>query len=212
MQNSTGRQRRRRSAFREAAALALAQSLGLPVPSVSAVQQIGGRWSVIMDRAEGPAFAEACLRDPDRLPAYLAKMVQLHMRVHSHAGGGLGGMKARLRANIRAATNLGEARRRSLLDRLATLPDGDRLCHGDFHPWNIMGPPGQQLLVDWVDACCGEPAADVCRSYVLMRPHLPDFASAYVDRYSAASGAEPRKYPSVAAMRGGGAPRGGRAR
>jgi Ser/Thr protein kinase RdoA (MazF antagonist) len=114
-------------------------------------------------------------------------MVKLHMRVHSHAGVRLGTMKGRLRANIMGAPNLGEGRQRSLLGRLATLPDGDRLCPGDFHPWNIMGPPVQELLVDWLDACCGEPAADVCRSYVLMRPHVPDLATAYVDGYAAAS-------------------------
>jgi aminoglycoside phosphotransferase (APT) family kinase protein len=193
------------SAFREAAALALAQSLGLPVPAVKAVQQIGDRWGVIMERAEGPVFTEADQRDPDRVTAYLAEMVKLHMRVHSHAGGRLGSMKGRLQANIRAATNLGKARQRRLLDRLATLPDGDRLCHGDFHPRNIIGPLGQELLVDWLDACCGEPAADVCRSYVLMSRHIPAFASAYVDRYCAASGESResilRWLPFVAAAR-----------
>jgi aminoglycoside phosphotransferase (APT) family kinase protein len=193
------------AAFREAAALALAQSVGLPVPPVRSVQQIGGRWAVIMDRADGPAFAEAGHRDPGRLSAFLAEMVQLHMRVHSQSGARLGTMKARLRANIQVATILGEARRHNLLDRLAALPDGDRLCHGDFHPWNIMGLRGQELLVDWLDAFSGDPAADVCRSYVLMRPHLPDFASAYVDRYGAASGVSRenilRWLPCVAAAR-----------
>ena len=193
------------SAFREAAALALAQSLELPVPSVEAVHQIGDRWGVIMDRAEEAAFAEADQRDPHRVTAYLAEMVKLHMRVHSHAGGRLGSMKARLRTNILAATNLGEARRQSLLDQLAALTDGDRLCHGDFHPRNIMGPPGQAILVDWLDACCGEPAADVCRSYVLMHRHVAAFASAYVDRYSEASGESRERIlqwlPFVAAAR-----------
>lgn len=193
------------AAFREAAALALAKSFGLPVPSVKAVQQIGDRWCVVMDRAEGAALAAAEDSDPHRLTAYLAKMVKLHMRVHSHAGVRLGGMKARLRGNILAATILGQARQRSLLDGLAALPDGDRLCHGDFHPWNIIGPPGKEVVVDWLDACCGEPAADVCRSYVLMRPHLPAFASAYVERYAAASDASAesifRWLPFVAAAR-----------
>jgi aminoglycoside phosphotransferase (APT) family kinase protein len=114
-------------------------------------------------------------------------------------------MRARLQADIRTTAILGPERRRLLLDGLAALPEGDRLCHGDFHPWNIMGSPGQPILVDWVDACCGEPAADVCRSYVLMSPHLPDLASAYVDRYAAASSASRdsilRWLPVVAAAR-----------
>ncbi len=193
------------TAFREAAALALAQSLGLPVPSVRAVKRFADRWGIVMDRVEGPAFAEAIKREHDRLPAYLAEMVHLHMRVHSQADARLGSMKARLRANIGAATMLGVARQRILLDGLAALPDGDRLCHGDFHPWNIIGPLGHELIVDWLDACSGAPAADVCRSYVLMRPHLPDFASAYVDTYAAASGESRERIlrwlPFVAAAR-----------
>jgi Ser/Thr protein kinase RdoA (MazF antagonist) len=127
------------------------------------------RWCVIMDRVDGSAFAEAGRRDPDWLPAYLAEMVRLHRLVHGCPGRGLGSMKARLQANIRATTNLGEARQRPILDGLATLPEGDRLCHGDFHPWNIMGSPGQPILVDWVDACCGEPAADVAGPMLMRR-------------------------------------------
>jgi hypothetical protein len=33
-----------------------------------------------------------------------------------------------------------------------------------------MGPFGHEVLIDWIDASRGEPAADVCRSYVLLRP------------------------------------------
>jgi aminoglycoside phosphotransferase (APT) family kinase protein len=83
---------------------------------------------------------------------------------------------------------LSERRRRTLLAELAAMPDGDRLCHGDFHPYNIMGPPGHEVLVDWLDASRGDPAADACRSYVLLRPVVPEIASAYVDAYSQASG------------------------
>ena len=80
-----------------------------------------------------------------------------------------------------------------------------RLCHGDFHPWNTMGQLGHAVLLDWLDGCCGEPATDVCRSHVLMWPHLPEFAVAYVDRHAVASG-DPREsilrwLPFIAAAR-----------
>ena len=38
-------------------------------------------------------------------------------------------------------------------------------------------------MVDWTSASRGEPAADVCRSYVLMKPSMPELATAYVDAY-----------------------------
>ncbi len=153
-----------------------------------AVHQIGERWAVVMDRVDGPALAAAALAEPGRAPELLADMARLHRRIHGHPGIHLGSLKGRLAANIRQATMLGAARQRTLLAGLAGMPDGDRLCHGDFHPWNVLGLPGRAMVVDWPDASSGDPAADVCRSWVLMRPHVPDLAAAYVDTYTAAAG------------------------
>jgi Ser/Thr protein kinase RdoA (MazF antagonist) len=178
------RPERKEAAFDEAAVLALAESFGLPAPRVRGVDQVDGRWGIAMTRVDGAAFGEAMLGEPGHIAGYLAAMASLHARLHRHSGARLGGMKARLADNIARAGGLGDARRRNLLDGLAALPDGDRLCHGDFHPWNILGAIGEETIVDWLDACRGVPAADVCRSFVLMRPHVPDLASDYVDAYA----------------------------
>lgn len=177
----------KRAAFREASILALIEALGLPAPSARAVGQIDGRWGIAMTPAEGPSFADT-LRRPVGRTAGLKRMARLQIAIHSHPGTHLGSLKARLAANIGRAELPDDALRRWLLDGLAALPEGDRLCHGDFHPWNILGPPGREVVVDWLDACAGEPAADVCRSYVLIRPAAPDLAAAYVDAYAAAAG------------------------
>jgi hypothetical protein len=42
--------------------------------------------------------------------------------------------------------------------------------------------------------CRGDPAADVCRSYVLIRHAAPRIASAYVDAYAAVSNHGARKF------------------
>lgn len=195
----------KRSAFREAAVLALAGSLGLPVPQVRGVQQIGDRWGVIMTRADGPSFAHAMRRQRERVPAYLKAMALLQVRVHSLPGTQLGSLKARLAADINRATILGEVRQRVLLERLAAMPEGERLCHGDFHPLNILGPLGAETLIDWLDASRGDPAADVCRSFVLIKRLAPQIAAAYVDTYADASGENRERIhswlPFVAAAR-----------
>jgi Phosphotransferase enzyme family len=38
----------------------------------------------------------------------------------------------------------------------ANMPDDDRLCHGDFHPLNVLGEASQPFVIDWPDACRGE--------------------------------------------------------
>ena len=79
------------------------------------------------------------------------------------------------------------------------------MCHGDFHPMNILGSPGREMVVDWLDASRGDPAADVCRSYVLIEPSYPELASAYLAIYSELSGMSKERIirwlPFVAAAR-----------
>jgi len=180
--------RPKRSAFREAAILALVESFALPVPEVQGVRRIGDRWGVIMSRAPASSFADAVRQQLGLLPAYLKEMALLHVRIHAHPGTQFPGAKPRLAADIAKAGILGRTRQDALLRRLTEMPDGDRLCHGDFHPLNILGPPGRAVIVDWPNASRGDPAADVCRSYVLIRHSAPEIASRYVDAYAAAGG------------------------
>ena len=154
-----------------------------------------------MSCAEGPCFVDAMRDHPERLPGYLAAMAQLQFRVHSHPGTRLGGLKVRLAGDISRATMLGEARRNVLLEQLAAMPEGERLCHGDFHPLNILGPVGREVLVDWLDATRGDPATDVCRSFVLMRHWASEAAAAYVEAYAGVGGETPETGVQVASVR-----------
>jgi len=53
---------------------------------------------------------------------------------------------------------------------------------------NILGEASQPVIIDWPDARRGDPAADVCRSYVLMKLHAAEIATTYLDAYCQISG------------------------
>jgi Phosphotransferase enzyme family len=178
----------KRSAFREAANAAVAESLGLPVPEIHGLRCFGDRWGIIMSLAEGPSFAESIRAKPDLTSTYVTEMALLQFRVHGHPGTHFASLKARLAANIRRANGLDAATQSRLLAKLQALPEGERLCHGDFHPFNILGPPSRPTLIDWLDASSGVPAADVCRSYILIGHSEPKIASTYVEAYIEVSG------------------------
>jgi aminoglycoside phosphotransferase (APT) family kinase protein len=178
----------KRAVFREAAALAQAEALGLPVPSVGGVREIDGRWGMVMDRVDGRSFADVIVAQPADRAAHLKKMALLHRRIHACQAVFSGSLKARLEADICRAPVLSEGQRRRLIDELGALPDSDRLCHGDFHPWNVLGLPSRPSVIDWMAASRGTPAADVCRSYVLIRSIAPDLASSYVEAYAQVTG------------------------
>ena len=56
-------------------------------------------------------------------------------------------------------------------------------AHGDFHPLNILGDISDPVIIDWLDARRGDPAADVCRSYLLLKLHAAEIAMPYLDAY-----------------------------
>lgn len=174
------------SAFREAGNLAILERLALPAPRVHAVGQYDDRWGLLMDRAPGPSFAERMI--PSRDMSYLEAMARLHHAIHGKPGTGLCSLKARLSVGIRHSQHLDAAARDRLQRQLAALPDDDRVCHGDFHPWNVHGAPGDVMVVDWLDAGSGHPAADVCRTYILIHSADPAAAMAYVEAYARISG------------------------
>jgi aminoglycoside phosphotransferase (APT) family kinase protein len=82
-----------------------------------------------------------------------------------------------------------------LLSGLAGMPEGDRLCHGDFHPVNVMGETSRPFVIDWPDACRGDPAADVCRSFLLLKLHALEIAEPYLEAYCSINNAPESSRP-----------------
>jgi len=147
------------------------------------VLEVGGRWGIVFDRVKERSFAERMREDPSLIPECLLALARLHARIHDQPAPQLGRLKSRLAANIAGTGLLDEPIKQIMLNRVAGMPHGDRLCHGDFHPVNVLGPNSQPMVIDWPDACCGDPAADVCRSYLLLKLHAEDIAEPYFDAY-----------------------------
>ena len=173
--------------FREAAINAAVEALGLPVPAVWSVQQIHGRWGIVFDRVSGASFAERMRGDPAAIPELLQTLARLHTRIHDHVGDEFGGLKSWLASNISRSIVLDEPQRQILLSGLKDMPEGNRLCHGDFHPSNVLGEVSRPIVIDWPNASCGDPAGDVCRSYLILKLHANEIAEPYLDAYCRAA-------------------------
>ena len=187
-------------AEREAATLTALAPLGL-APALGGVIEVNGRWGIVMERIDQPVLASA-MADPGLVSDLLDLMVTLHRRIHAvPAPAGLPNLKQRLAGRIDRADRLSRTLRDDLLARLAAMPAGDRLCHGDFHPFNILGLDAQARIIDWLDATGGEPAADVCRTYLLATAYDPGLAQAYVDAYQIERATLEAWLPLVAAGR-----------
>ena len=117
------------------------------------------------------------------IPQRLRILARLQARIHAHVVDQFSSLKGWVTTGINRTTLLNEPQRQVLLNGLRKMPDGDHLCHGDFHPRNVLGEASQPIVIDWPNACCGDAAADVCRSYLILKLHAFEIAEPYLDAY-----------------------------
>ena len=58
--------------------------------------------------------------------------------------------------------------KKTAIERLNALPEGDSILHFDYHPDNIMSDGKDATIIDWMTAAKGAPAADVAATLYLL--------------------------------------------
>ena len=150
---------------------------GAPSPRVYEVVAVDGRAGVIYERIAGPSLLEALLTRPWRLPMVARSLGATHAEMHRRGGGSppvVPALRELLAGRIQSAASLSLAQRHAALRALDVLaaeaPAGEAtLCHGDYHPANVLLSGRGPLVIDWENAALGDPLADVARTRLLLR-------------------------------------------
>ena len=100
-------------------------------------------------------------------------MADIQAAIHRCAVPDLPCVKSSLEQVIKQTTVLPGSMRQAALKVLESLPEGDALCHGDFHPENIVMTEHGPRVIDWVTAVKGNSLADVARSSLILRMAEP---------------------------------------
>ncbi len=147
---------------REATAMRAAHAAGMPVPAVHDLVVVNGRRALIMSRARGKDMLSGFAARPWTIMRAGAKLGRLHARLHETiAPAGLPSVKDIVEQRLRASGCVPVVARDKVIALLRILPDGNRLCHLDFHPGNVMVDHAGMTVIDWPGAGCGDPIADV---------------------------------------------------
>ncbi|MGN7412488.1 phosphotransferase family protein [Paenibacillus sp. SAF-068] len=158
----------------------LAFRKGLPVPqAISLIEHTTPRAGIVFERLHGVTLLSLIIQQPQLLEQLAFKMADCHYRLHCERDdeGTLPSQKQILSGAIHNVRLLSEGDQARILSYLTTLPDQQQICHGDFHPDNVMlSEVGDQYwVIDWMTGMAGDPAGDVARSWViLMSSTLPE--------------------------------------
>jgi len=162
-----------RWAEQEAAITRDVRRAGLPVPAVEGVIEVNGRPGIVFERVEGPSMLRAAPARPWMLVRWAHLLAELHAAMHDCAIPSLPAQRQQMEQQIGCAGQLSPELRQAALDALARLPDSSALCHGDFHPDNVLMSPQGPIVIDWDGATRGNPAADVARTSLMIRTGHP---------------------------------------
>lgn len=165
--------RARPLAEQQAAAMAAAREAGCPVPWVGDIVTVRDRPGLVMERVDGPDLLGLLTARPWRLVRYGRLLARIHTELHGvRAPSSLPDTRTSIRRRIEAS-GLPADLAAFALGELERLPDGERLCHGDYHPGNVLIGRDGPLVIDWTGATRGDPAADVARTLLLLRAGEP---------------------------------------
>jgi len=166
----------RRYALREQRVSRAVHSAGVPSPEVfladteDGLVEVDGRLGILMERVEGPTMLRELARRPWKLWAYANECARLHREMHARTAVDLPSQRERLHHVIdRIAEALGDDIAERIHQAVDKLPEGDAICHGDFHPDNVMMSERGAVIIDWGPSTSGNPAADVAWTVHLIR-------------------------------------------
>lgn len=179
---------RKTEVFKEAFILSLVGELGIPAPNVYSVETFCGRTAVLMDQVRGISIADIIQKNPEKTDYYLDRAVELQIAMHKVSSSEFRPMRMMLNGMITASPGLSPEEKERLCTMLSELPDGLSICHGDFHPGNILLDGESYKIIDWAEVTCGCPAGDACRSYMDYSMTDKEMGEMYLGKYCAASG------------------------
>ncbi len=181
----------KRNVFCEAYIMANLEQVDFPSPRVYEVLQAEGRYGLRMDRVKGTLMSEYLdVTDPEKFKTAMDSLVDLQCRLQKadHVAMWAVDLKVRLRNDLENNKMLPSDLRKALTGRLEELPEGKALCHCDFHAGNVFFDGEAYTIIDLLQICVGDPAADAVCSYVSYCFTDLDLGEYYLNRYCEVSG------------------------
>ncbi len=187
--------------------LAYRSASGTPEPIEIVYEK--DRIGAVYRKINGKSLLKLTLSKPWMGGHYSKCLAEYHHEMHlsnDSVNENLPTVKEKLKRDIANVNRLTENEKSVVIRYLDTLPDGNTLCHFDFHSDNILVYKHQYWIIDWMTACKGDKLSDVARTSVILKycqiPRVPvavnyilgkiqkRIYAKYINRYLELSGAD----------------------
>jgi uncharacterized protein (TIGR02172 family) len=159
----------RERVYHEARIGRIVAEAGLLAPAIGDTVEVDGRLGIIYERIAGPPMLDTLARRPWSWRRLARQFAEVHVAMHNCVRSELPAQRQGFVRAIVYAPRLDDTVRQHVLAALDQMPDGESVCHGDYHPANLILSPRGPIVIDWMTACHGNAVADVARTVLMLR-------------------------------------------
>lgn len=142
---------------------------GVRMPKLLEEVQVDGRRGFIYEKLPGKSLLFHMMKKKWRIRHYSKVLALTQLDIHTHQAPLLPDLRQRLREHIHKVQTLTIEDAERLMAYINILPEGNTICHMNFHPGNVFENQSQGTTIDWVTATRSTAAADVARTYILLK-------------------------------------------
>lgn len=157
-------------------------SLDISAPRAYEILDADDKKCIVYEYVQGMSMLQLTQRNPLKISIYASRLAQMHAEIHSKSAPTLPNLKDSLSRAICNVQSLNQEDKDAILSYLETLPHGDRLCHYDFHPGNVMMFGEDASVIDWMTAGSGDPCADICRTSLILKSNAQPYDMSTIEK------------------------------
>ena len=140
----------------------------IATPYAQDIVEIEEKKGIVFELVNGGTMMKFISLKPWYTKQKAHNLANLHYLIHKTKVVGIVDQKVMLKESINATDLLTEDKKKNIVEYLELLESGSYLCHGDFHPDNIIMSKDKEIVIDWMTGVMGNPLADVARSCILL--------------------------------------------
>lgn len=134
--------------------------LGISSPRVYEIIEKDGQFGILYQFIEGKTYLDILMSNGEIDSSPGVEMAKVHLNIHNSKSTDLADIKEVIKESLEAV-DLDDDIKIKILNYIENLPDGNTVCHLDFHPDNLILNEKDFTVIDWANAVKGYKAADV---------------------------------------------------
>ena len=149
--------------------------LNIKAPICYGTISLENRNGLLYEYAKGVSLLSLIIQNPFKVKQYAYLLAKEHAKIHTNTCTTLPSEKERFSKQIERSKEIIGYQYNGLIEQLSKITSETFVCHGDFHPDNILVDNSDIRIIDWMNSYSGTRAGDVARTHLMIiSPSVPD--------------------------------------